>query len=259
MKPLRYNPVTVFEELKLLSELQSKEWTAEIMTSPAHMKAAVMHGGCVIAAYDDRQAVGFCYGFPAFARHQSYLHSHMMVVHPDYRNRGIGMQLKLEQRRWAIHYGYSVITWTFDPVQTRNAYLNLCKLGGTISDYLPSVYGVDSLNNPADRLLVQWDLLSPDVCAAVDGKRRFAEHWNHYPVLNGPENSVTAEGWGSAGYLLSVPNDLEAEKQALWKQQFRSCCEEAFSHSCRIIGFIPCHSSESYYVLEFAEGESHVD
>lgn len=284
MGELTYCAVTDYDQLTNLASLQGTAWPAEMFTSAVHLKAAVLHGGAVIAAYDGAQPVGFCYGFPAFNGTHSYLHSHMMVVNPAYRNRGLGTKLKLEQRQWALAYGYGIITWTYDPFQPRNAYLNLCKLGGTISTYIPAMYGTDVQSDPSDRFLVRWELASHRVTSAIQGGHGGGEsRWHNYRVLLGnveqgmeqqgqPEQSEhqvhrehQVKAWsevnGESGYLLAVPQDSAAVKQrnpealVQWKRRLRELCKHAFRNGYRIVGFLPGSEDVGYYVLEGVASE----
>ncbi|QNK59227.1 GNAT family N-acetyltransferase [Paenibacillus sp. PAMC21692] len=260
MKRLAYRSVTDFEELRELSELQGTAWPMDMFTSAVQMKAAVQHGGSVIAAYEGERAAGFCYGFAAYDGKEPYLHSHMMVVHPDYRDQGAGTRLKQEQRLWAIERGYSAITWTYDPFQLRNGYLNLCKLGGTVSDYMPAVYGVDQAGDPSDRFLIRWELESPRVCAAVRGEPASDPRWPDYAKLiekaGKPGNRLSAWDSVDGGYLLAVPRDAaEIKKRSpetivAWKRQLRELCQEAFGRGYRIVGMLPGDAEIDYYVLE---------
>lgn len=262
MEQLTYRSVTQYDELRQLSELQGTTWPSEMFTSAAQMKAAVLHGGSVIAVYDDGKPAGFCYGFSAYDGKEPYLHSHMMVVHPDYRNRGLGTKLKLEQRLWAIERGYSAITWTYDPFQLRNGFLNVCKLGGSVSVYMHAVYGTDRHEDPSDRFLVRWELASPRVRAAIRGEYAADRRWTGYSVLLGDveKHDVHPPGlernFNGEGYLLAVPRDAAKIKErdpaviAAWKQRLRELCEQAFSRSYRIVGLLPGDDDISYYVLE---------
>lgn len=270
-----YRSVTQYDELRRLSELQGTAWPADVFTSAAHMKAAVMHGGAVIAAYDGETPAGFCYGFAAFNGKETYFHSHMMVVQPDYRDQGLGTRLKLEQRLWAIERGYPAITWTYDPFQLRNGFLNVCKLGGTVNVYLPAVYGIDGLTDPSDRFLVRWELESPRVRAAVRGQYSAESRWSDYAVLLGnvaPRGESSGErlcgdrplrepesserDFSDEGYLLAVPQDaagLKRREPAVivdWKRRLRAVCERAFEQGCRIVGLLPGDEAVGYYVLE---------
>lgn len=260
MGELVYRAVTDFNELRVLSELQGTAWSKDMFTSAVQMKAAVQHGGAVIAAYEDERAAGFCYSFAAYDGNQTYLHSHMMVVHPDFRDQGVGTSLKLEQRLWAIEHGYSAITWTYDPFQLRNGYLNLCKLGGTVNVYIPALYGFDEQGDPSDRFLIRWELMSPSVCSVIQSRPRSEARWNTYVKLAKDALSPDARFpmWQSLneGYLLAVPHNIAAIKKSrpeeivAWKLWLRELCEKAFSRGFRVVGLLRGDTEVDYYVLE---------
>lgn len=175
--------------MRTIVRLQQEVWGADAVTSMPQLVAATHHGGAVIAAFDGSRIVGFCYGFPGFRTGKPYLFSHMMAVDPGYRDAGLGKALKLKQREWAVSFGYDKIAWTYDPLETRNGYLNLNKLGGRVNVYLPDYYGPmeDPLNAglPTDRFLVEWDLLSSRCLRAVesDGVSSEPVHWSDYTRL----------------------------------------------------------------------------
>jgi len=102
-----------------------------------------------------------------------YLHSHMLAVAPGYRNDGIGRQLKLFQRLEALERGISLMEWTFDPLEIKNSFLNIHKLGTIIRSYTPDFYGVSSSRLqgglPTDRLHAEWYLRSSRVEATLAG------------------------------------------------------------------------------------------
>lgn len=153
-----YRTVTDASHLLQVVELQQVIWPQDTVTSLPQM-ATIRYGGTVIGAYDGPKLIGFNYGFPGVFHHEMILCSHMMGIHPDYRDLGIGMRLKLEQRVWSMQQGYRKMVWSFDPFQTRNAHLNVNKLGGTIDQYVPSLYGKDSAGFSTDRFIVQCDVL----------------------------------------------------------------------------------------------------
>jgi len=123
--------------------------------------------------------VGFVLALPGLktgtGEPRPYLHSHMMAVKEGYRNRGLGVQLKLEQRKEALARGIHHIEWTFDPLEIKNAFLNLRKLGAVVRSYLVDFYGVSSSRLqgglPTDRLVSQWELDSPHVRAILEGRK----------------------------------------------------------------------------------------
>jgi predicted GNAT superfamily acetyltransferase len=156
-------PIAAMDELKKVQTLERVVWDMEPI--PLHQTfTAAKNGGVVLGAYEGDRLVGSLYSFPGFKREEPYLCSHMLAVHPDHRGRNIGVLLKKEQRRIAADMGYKLITWTFDPLMSLNAYLNLHKLGGVAAEYSVNLYGEmnDSLNQglPTDRFTVHWRISS---------------------------------------------------------------------------------------------------
>ncbi|MBM7715966.1 putative GNAT superfamily acetyltransferase [Bacillus thermophilus] len=147
------------QELQLIQKLEKKVWGMEPI--PIHQTiTAVRNGGLMLGAFVDGELVGFSYSFPGYANGNSFLCSHLLGVHPDYQHRGIGKALKEEQKKAALNKGYSLLTWTYDPLESKNAYLNLSKLGAICSTYIENCYGDmnDSLNSglPSDRFKLEW-------------------------------------------------------------------------------------------------------
>ncbi|MBO0997345.1 GNAT family N-acetyltransferase [Bacillus sp. SD075] len=150
------------EELEEVRRLESSIW-GETDSIPSHQTiTAVKNGGLVIGAYCERKLIGFLYSFPGFNGQSAYLCSHILGIDEQFRNKGIGEKLKLTQREEAIKLGYSLITWTYDPLESVNGYLNIAKLGGVCSTYITNCYGEmeDLLNSgiPSDRFLVEWHI-----------------------------------------------------------------------------------------------------
>lgn len=147
------------EEMKQVQILEDLVWTGDSI--PTHQTiTAVKNGGIILGAYLGNELVGFNYGFPGYLNRKVYLCSHNMGIHPDYRGKGIGSKLKEMQKATARKMGYDLITWTFDPLETRNAYLNMSKLRAICDTYVENCYGEinDGLNNglPTDRFKVEW-------------------------------------------------------------------------------------------------------
>jgi predicted GNAT superfamily acetyltransferase len=129
-------------------------------------------GGQVFGAVDDTgQVLGFLNAFPGYRDGRVFLHSNMMGVRPEYQNYGIGRQLKLAQREEALSRGIDLIEWTFDPLEVRNARINLELLGAICRTYLVNVYGVTSSRLhgglPTDRLVAEWHLNSTRVKSRI--------------------------------------------------------------------------------------------
>ncbi|MGD0629999.1 MAG: GNAT family N-acetyltransferase [Terracidiphilus sp.] len=179
------------DELEACVQLQIETWGYDA-TDVIPRKAFLVWqkvGGQVIGAFDTEIAgagdeggpeslVGFVLALPGIkfggGEPRAYLHSHMMAVKEGYRNRGLGVQLKLEQRKDALKRGIRLIEWTFDPLEIKNAFLNIHKLGALARSYLVDFYGVSSSRLqgglPTDRLLAEWRLDSPHVQSVIEGR-----------------------------------------------------------------------------------------
>jgi predicted GNAT superfamily acetyltransferase len=124
-------------------------------------------GGQVIGAWQDETLAGFAFSIPGNRNGHPYLHSHMLAVKENYRNTGLGRHIKLFQREDAIARGYQLLEWTFDPLEIKNAYLNLERLGAIARRYNINQYGITSspLQGflPTDRLVAEWWLTSKRV------------------------------------------------------------------------------------------------
>lgn len=163
------------EEFEKVQELDLKIWGAEPVP-PHQTMTAAKNGGFVIGAFHSEKLVGFQYSFAGFKDGEVYLCSHMMGIDPDYRNQGIGSRLKQKQAEIALKLGYKKIRWTYDPLESRNGYLNLAKLGAVCSDYIENCYGEmkDGINAgmPSDRFNVEWYMDHPYL---EERKSRFAD------------------------------------------------------------------------------------
>lgn len=154
------------EEMRLVEELQRDVWPgSETDVVPLHMLITAVHnGGLVLGAFIEERMIGFVFGFPGLEvtpdgprlKHCS----HMMGIHPDHRDGGIGFALKRAQWQMVRHQGLDHVTWTYDPLLSRNAYLNIAKLGAVCTTYHQSEYGEmrDGLNAglPSDRFQLDW-------------------------------------------------------------------------------------------------------
>jgi predicted GNAT superfamily acetyltransferase len=124
-------------------------------------------GGQVMGAFDGDTMVGFALSVPGTRTGHVYLHSHMLAVRKDYRNSGLGRRMKLMQREDALARGIELIEWTFDPLEIKNAYLNIEKLGAIMRRYNINQYGITSSplqgGLPSDRLIAEWWLKSKRV------------------------------------------------------------------------------------------------
>jgi predicted GNAT superfamily acetyltransferase len=270
------------EEMTAVESLQRAVWPgSETDVVPAHMLITAVHnGGLVVGAFVENQLVGFVFGFPGLEftpdgprpKHCS----HMMGIHSDQRDSGIGFALKRAQWQMVRHQGLDHITWTYDPLLSRNAYLNIAKLGAVCNTYRRSEYGDmrDGLNAglPSDRFMVDWwintrrvdrrlgkrarrplklDDFSKAELQPLYSLRNPTGHWPHPPEHFSPlEGNLT---------LAEIPSDFGALKDADfplardWRFFSRELFETAFSAGYIVTDFI-YDQSRSFYVL--AHGES---
>jgi predicted GNAT superfamily acetyltransferase len=161
------------EEMRACFDLQKKVWGfADADLIPIRMfVVAAKIGGQVVGAFtgvsDKSRLVGFALGIPGIRNGHGYLHSQMLAVDSEYRNAGLGRRLKLYQREDALARGFELMEWTFDPLEIKNAYLNIEKLGAIARRYNINQYGITSSplqgGLPTDRLVAEWWLGSERV------------------------------------------------------------------------------------------------
>jgi predicted GNAT superfamily acetyltransferase len=134
-------------------------------------------GGQAFGAYDGDRMVAFCTAIPGLKRgDQTYLHSHMLGVLPEYRNRGLGRILKLKQREEALARGVRLIEWTFDPLELKNAHFNIESLGCIVRRYVRNQYGNSSsrlqAGLPTDRCTAEWWIATDWADSAIQRRVR---------------------------------------------------------------------------------------
>jgi predicted GNAT superfamily acetyltransferase len=131
-------------------------------------------GGQVLGAFDGSQMVAFCLCIPGLkGSAKAYLHSHMLGVLPSYRNTGLGRRMKWKQREFALAEGIDLVEWTFDPLEIKNAFFNIQRLGVIVRRYVHNQYGTTTSHLhgglPTDRLTAEWWIASPRVKAFYEG------------------------------------------------------------------------------------------
>ena len=157
------------EEMREAVALQKEVWNfTDLELVPLRLfVVAEKVGGQVIGAFDGRRMVGFALSVPGVRAGNPYLHSHMLGVHADYRNGGLGRRIKMFQREDGLARGFELIEWTFDPLEIKNAWLNIEKLGAIARRYTINQYGITSSplqgGLPTDRLIAEWWLKSKRV------------------------------------------------------------------------------------------------
>lgn len=184
-------------------------------------------GGQVIGAIGKDGMAGFAMALPAYRDGQVYLHSHMLAVLPEHRNAGLGRRMKLAQREDAIARGIERMEWTFDPLEIKNAWLNITKLGAVSRRYQADFYGPSSSplqgGLPTDRLYAEWWLRSPRVEAALRGETSTVEAIERVVV----PKAITE--WKQSPELREKAKALQAAN--------RQALESAFSRGFAVTGY----------------------
>ncbi len=177
MTVFEYKEMLDFTNYDILEEIQVDAWgmPARELVPKRLIYATLKSGGVVIGAFKNDEVIGYCWGWVGNQEpYGLFIYSHHNAVRKQYQNQGIGMQLKLAQREWALKKGYNLINWTFDPLQSKNCYLNLHKLGVTCSNYKRNYWGEmrDFLNKgiDTDRFYCNWYINSKDVLEKIEGK-----------------------------------------------------------------------------------------
>jgi len=223
------------------------------------LRALTKAGNYASGAFDVASGalLGACIGFFGPPSHGE-LHSHIAGVLPAGLQRSVGFALKVHQRSWALRRDVRVIAWTYDPLIRRNAYFNLVKLGARPTEYLRNFYGVmdDVINGgtETDRMLVRWDLLSPEASEASAGhpaQGSFAAERARGAVvaLSADEAGLPVSGLPAAGgagsrrFLVGVPADIEAMRlthpgqAAAWRAALRDVLSPLMAAGARVTGF----------------------
>jgi predicted GNAT superfamily acetyltransferase len=280
---IEIRPVKTENEYHAVERLQREIWGAEDIEIIAFevLMTAHKNGGVMLGAFDtvegEERMVGFVFGFPGLTADGRLKHcSHIAGALPGYRDRGMGYALKLKQREIVLAQGIDLITWTFDPLESRNARFNFHKLGATCGVYLRNLYGAmrDKLNAglPSDRFQVDWRIASPRVEARLRGKAGVPSASapsvlmaEGVPLINPPvageplRPSMTAIS-GEKPILIQIPADFQSLKAndrnlALeWRLHTRVLFEEAFAKGYLAADLL-MEGGQSYYLLELKQSK----
>jgi predicted GNAT superfamily acetyltransferase len=263
---LRIRRLTAYEDFKKLPDIQRRVWRHdESDLTPTHQFciSAIM-GAIVLGAFVKEDLVGFVFSFPAIHAGSLSQHSHLLAVLPDYQGQGIGKRLKWAQRDWAMKLGFSRITWTVDPLQARNANLNIHTLGAVSSTYMRNFYGLDSKLNlgpgiPTDRFLMEWPIQEKSVAERRRGRFRLFEAGTLPRALEtkaGGTNLLPGRprlGLRDKFILAEVPGDINSwrgrhEPTASWQRALRRVLEHYFSRGYAAVDFL--FGDRCFYVVE---------
>jgi predicted GNAT superfamily acetyltransferase len=272
---IEIRPIKTEEEYRDVEQLQRDIWGMQDIEIVAFetLMTAQRNGGVVLGAFDiaeeEERMVGFVFGFVGLMADGRVKHcSHIAGALPGYRDRGVGFALKLRQREIVMAQGIDLITWTFDPLESRNARFNFHKLGATCDVYLRNLYGAmrDELNAglPSDRFQVEWRIASPRVEARLRGETEVSSASalmaEGVPLVNPsvegeplrPSEKTMVEG---KRILIQIPSDFQTLKAtdrdlALeWRLGTRALFEAAFAKGYVVIDLL-VEDGRSYYLLE---------
>jgi predicted GNAT superfamily acetyltransferase len=243
------------DEFEACIDLQRSVWgfsDPDVVTAPM-LATCRQYGGIVKGAFESGHGMlGFVFSFPALLGNRVVQHSHMLAVLENRRDTGLGTGLKVAQLRAAREMGCEVITWTFDPLESRNAYLNLNKLGVRIRRYYVNLYGESSSSTlhsglGTDRFLAEW--YTEPVFEPTSGRIDLQE------ALNFPQ-AISAEvgegGWPeplrlkadleSDSLFVEVPADTQLLKEQnmnlalAWREATRSVLSKYLQNGYEVMG-----------------------
>ena len=226
-------PCSNLSEFSACLQMQREVWQfADLDITPLRSFVITKNsGGFTLGAFSvaEEKLLGFAHALAAFdEQNQPYYYSHMLAVDPVFQNSGLGLKLKFAQRNHALQRGIGLMVWTFDPLQSRNAHLNINKLGGVIRKYQVDYYGHHSSSTlhqglDTDRLLVKWWLDSRRVISSLESSSQ--------TVASSPVAKV------------AIPFDLEEiktrnlEEARTWQLQVRQSFQTHLSNGLFCAGF----------------------
>ncbi len=284
MPDFRIRPLQTLDDFHAAEEVQRVAWDSDdVDIVPLHIMLTVArNGGVALGAFAEEQLVGFVLGFlgtsnrygaeaPATVKLKHC--SHQLGVLPQWQSRGVGYALKVAQREAVLNQGVRLITWTYDPLESKNAHLNIARLGAVCNTYIRDYYGElrDNLNRglATDRFQVDWWIASRRIETRLT-RNRPPLQLRHYLDVGAP--IVNAIQWDDRGlpvcedpierprsdrFLVEFPADFQAIRRAdsalakAWRLQLRSICEAAFAAGYTVIDCLyePGQRARSFYVL----------
>ncbi|MGH2344665.1 MAG: GNAT family N-acetyltransferase [Chloroflexota bacterium] len=277
---------------EMTSAAEMEEWQAvDLAVWPGSPLGAVpihllvthgRYGGLLLGARDAAgKMIGILLGFPGAKAGQAVHCSHLLGVLPEWQGRDVGYHLKRRQREWALAHGYDLVVWTFDPLETRNARLNIAKLGGIVREYSPNLYGVgrDGLNVglETDRFTISWHIRHPTVAARLAAHAPSVQVEDllaaGIPLLTRTDVSGASEpyptlreiqaGADTRSALVEAPANFQAIKGAdlgaarAWREGLRAVFPPLFAHDLAVLQVLrvpdPVLSSRCYYLVGSVE------
>ena len=258
-------------EYRECERLQTEVW-GNVGVSSEVLIVTQKCGGVVLGAITKGKVLGFLYAFLG-RYHGRVVHwSHMMAVEKRHRNKGLGFRMKLAHRKMALQEGIKAICWTYDPLQSRNAALNIARLGVQVEEYLPDCYGsfpsLIEKGLPSDRFVVSWQIGSARVARCLHRVRLRPINLN-LPRINETRrneagfivNRGISFSFAEPRLLLEIPtNTDEMRGRALklarqWRLDARRMFQSAFESGYRVLDFVITGAGgdrRAFYILSRA-------
>jgi predicted GNAT superfamily acetyltransferase len=278
-------PLKTLDDFHAAEDVQRAAWDSDdIDIVPLHIMLTIArNGGVVLGAFAQDRLVGFVLGFlgtsnrygaeaPATVKLKHC--SHQLGVLPEWQSRGVGYALKVAQREAVLNQGVRLITWTYDPLESKNSRLNIAKLGAVCNTYIRDYYGElrDDLNRglATDRFQVDWWIASRRIETRLTRKRpplqlhHYLEVgapiinpavWNDHnlPVCHDPIEAPPLDR-----FLVEFPAEFQTIRRAdnalamAWRLHLRSICETAFASGFTVIDYVhdPGRRARSFYVMQ---------
>ncbi|MBK8900693.1 MAG: GNAT family N-acetyltransferase [Anaerolineaceae bacterium] len=266
MVPIEIKPITDAAGCTAVEQLQIDAWQMDdnLEVVPGHLLLTFhKNGGVLLGAYAGERLVGFVAGFVGLMGSGRFKHaSHMMGIHPDFQGQGIGTRLKLAQRQAVQQQGLDLITWTYDPLETANARLNIHKLGAVCRTYIPNLYGeIVGINAglPSDRFQVEWYINSAHVerrLAGMDeGETAVPEHLILNVVDGNGRPPETTKSPSEYRHYVQIPANIRTIKAQdmplarAWRQHTRQLFTDLFAQNYTVTDFA-LNQGQAFYQLE---------
>ena len=246
-------PLASTDDYAACVELQLTTWGGQFaeLVPGSILKICQKVGGVAAGAFDaEGRLLGFVFGLTGVHNGRSVHWSHMLGVLPEARDAGIGKRLKLYQRQLLLPLGIESVFWTFDPLEARNAHLNLNRLGAEVAEYVEEMYAGEMGSELAhgigtDRLIVDWRIASPRVARILAGEREDSSRFHSAPVVNpNPgEDGEAVELPDLPRVRIEVPATIQAlksespEEARLWRAGTRHAFEAYLARGYRVAAF----------------------
>jgi predicted GNAT superfamily acetyltransferase len=250
-KQIRIAPVKTLADFEQAVDVQLAVWgysDSDLVPKRVFIVAKRI-GGQVLGAYDGRALVGFAMALPGYHDGRPYLHSHMLAMLPQYRNMGLGRRLKLAQRDDALERGIDRMEWTFDPLEIKNAHLNIARLGAIARRYLRNIYGPSTSplqgGLPTDRLVVEWWLRSPRVRRAL-GEETAEQATAADEVVERIDVPCIVHDWKRDPQRRTLAESLQTRNRLI--------LESAFARGLAIAGYERCANGDGFFLLGRVSG-----